>query len=164
IKIRNMKQNHRNFIIISKHRRLTRIWQFFFTGWGLTMIAILIAASLFTKQILWTPIQAINMHDIVTNQFKMTNAQFVGTDKDGNPFKIKAKSGYQEYGNTDIIFLEKPSGSVVRLTDKGKVTDKISATKGQFNSKEKVLTLYKNVRIDSSNGDKILTNEMVIKL
>ena len=99
-----MQRNNRNFIIISKHKRLTRLWQFFFTGWGLVMVAVLVAASFLTKQILWTPISAINMRDIVTNQFKMTNASFVGTDKEGNPFKINAESGRKEYNKTDIIY------------------------------------------------------------
>ncbi len=159
-----MKQNQRNLIIISKHKRLTRLWQFFFTGWGLVMLAVLVAASLFTKQILWTPITAINMKDVVHNQFKMTNATFVGTDKDNNPFKIKAVSGNQEYDKPDIVFLEKPSGTVVRNTPTGKVTDNISAMRGQFNHKEKTLKLNGKVRVNSSNGDKILTDEMVIKL
>ena len=159
-----MQQSNRNFIIISKHKRLTRLWQFFFTGWGLVMVAALAAASLFTKQILWTPITAINMHDVATNQFKITNAEFVGTDKDGNPFKIRAQTGYQKFGKPDIVYLEEPHGVITRSTDKGKVTDKVSAKTGQFNHKEKVLNLYKNVRVDSSNGDKILTDEMVIKL
>jgi hypothetical protein len=44
-----MKQDNRNFIIFSKHRRLTRLWQFFFTGWGLVMVAVLAAAPLLTK-------------------------------------------------------------------------------------------------------------------
>ena len=159
-----MQQSQRNFIIISKHKRLTRLWQFFFTGWGLVMVAVLVAASLLTKQILWTPISAINMRDIVTNQFKMTNASFVGTDKDGNPFKIHAKNGRKEYNKPDIIFLEKPSGSIVRITDNKKITDKISANTGQFNLKTKQLDLNGHVRVDSSNGDKILTDEMVIQL
>jgi len=159
-----MKKNQRNFIIISKHKRLTRLWQFFFTGWGLVMVAVLVAASLLTKQILWTPISAINMHDVVTNQFKMTNASFVGTDKDGNPFKINALSGRQEYKKPDIILLEKPSGVVTRNTENGKVTDKVSATTGKFNIKTKELKLRGHVRVDSSNGDKILTEEMVIQL
>ncbi len=159
-----MKNDRRNFIIISKHKRLTRLWQFFFTGWGLVMVAVLVATSLLTKQILWTPISVINMHDIVTNQFKMTNASFVGTDKDGNPFKINAESGRQEYKKPDIIFLEKPSGVVTRNTEKGKVTDKVSATSGQFNIKTKELKLRGKVNVDSSNGDKILTKEMVIQL
>ena len=104
------------------------------------------------------------MHDIVTNQFKMTNASFVGTDKDGNPFKIYAQTGRKEYNKPDIIFLEKPSGNIVRVTDNKKITDKISATTGQFNLKSKLLKLNGNVRVDSSTGDKILTDEMVIQL
>ena len=159
-----MKENRRNFIIISKHKRLTRLWQFFFTGWGLVMVAFLAAAPLFTKQILWAPITAVNMKDVVHNQFKMTNATFVGTDKNDNPFKINAVSGAQKYNKPDIVFLEKPSGTVIRNTDKGKITDNISANSGQFNRKEKILTLNGNVRVNSSNGDKILTDEMVIKL
>ena len=122
-----MKQDRRNFIIISKHKRLMRLWQFFFTGWGFVMIVILVAASLFTKQILWTPITAINMHNIVSNQFTMTNASFTGTDKNNNPYKIHAVSGHKKYNNSDVIFLEKPSGTVTRLTDKGPRTDDLSA-------------------------------------
>ena len=159
-----MQQNRRSFIIFSKHKRLTRLWQFFFTGWGLVMVAILVAAPFLTKQILWTPIRAVNMRDVVTNQFKMTNASFFGIDKDGNPFKIHATSGHQEYGKPDIVFLEKPSGIITRETSKGKITDKISAISGQFNHKENILTLIGNVRINSSNGDKIITDKMVIRL
>lgn len=159
-----MNKDHRNFIIISKHRRLTRLWQFFFTGWGLVMVAVLAAAPFLTKEILWTPIRAVNMRDVVTNQFKMTNASFSGTDKDGNPFQIHAVSGHQEYGKPDIVFLEKPSGTITRTTAKGKIVDKVTASNGQFNHKEKILTLIGNVRINSSNGDKILTDKMVIKL
>jgi hypothetical protein len=159
-----MQQNQRNFIIISKHKRLTRLWQFFFTGWGLVMVGVLVAASLLTKQILWTPIKAINMRDVVTNQFKMTNASFVGTDKDGNPFKIYAKTGRKEYNKPNIIFLEKPSGSIVRVTNNKKITDKISASSGKFNLKTKELSLKGQVHVDSSTGDKIITDEMVVQL
>ena len=160
----SVEQNKRNFIIISKHKRLMRLWQFFFTGWGLIMIAVLIAASLFTKQILWTPITAINMRDVVSNQFKMTNAYFTGTDKNNNPFKIHAESGRQEYNRPDIIFLEKPSGTITRMSENKKIVDTISANSGQFNHKEKVLTLLGKVRVNSSNGDKIETEKLVIKL
>ena len=159
-----MKQNRRNFIIVSKHKRLTRLWQFFFTGWGLIMVAILVAAPLFTKQILWTPITTINLKDVITNQFKMTNATFVGIDKNNNPFDLHAVTGRQEFGKPDIIYLEKPSGTVIRNTDKGKITDKISAKRGTYNHKERILILNGDVRINSSNGDKVLTEEMVIRL
>lgn len=159
-----MQPSKRNFIIVTRHKRLKRWWQFFFTGWGLVMIAALVAGSLFTKQLLWTPISAINMTDIVTNQFKMTNASFVGTDKNGEPFKIRAKNGYQEYNNPDIIFLESISGMTRRTSNGQKITDNITANTGQYNRTKKTITLNGNVRIDSSNGDKLRTDELVIKL
>lgn len=104
------------------------------------------------------------MKDVVQNQFKMTNATFVGTDKDNNPFKIHAVAGNQEFNKPDIVFLTKPSGTIVRNTQKGKIKDTMSADKGQFNHKTRVLKLNGNVRVNSSNGDKILTDELVIKL
>lgn len=128
------------------------------------MVAALVAGSLFTKQILWTPISAINMSDIVTNQFKMSGASFVGTDKNGNPFKIRAKIGYQEYEKPDIIYMTQVSGTVNRTTNNTTVTDNIVADAGQYNRAAKTITLDGNVRIDSSNGDKIRTKELVIKL
>lgn len=128
------------------------------------MVAALVAGSLFTKQILWTPISAINMTDIVSNQFKMSGASFVGTDKNGEPFKLRAKTGYQEYDNPNIIFLDGVSGSINRTTGNAKITDKITANRGQYNRNKKTITLTGNVRVDSSNGDKLRTNELVIRL
>ncbi|MBQ4069958.1 MAG: LPS export ABC transporter periplasmic protein LptC [Alphaproteobacteria bacterium] len=159
-----MQQDKRNFIIFSKHRRLKRLWQFFFTGWGLVMVAALVAGSLFTKQLLWTPISAINMTDIVSNQFKMSGASFSGIDKNGQPFKIKAKTGRQEYEKPDIVFLDIVSGTVTRESDGHRITDNISANQGQYNRATKTIKLLGNVRVDSSNGDKIRTEELVIKL
>jgi hypothetical protein len=136
----------------------------FFTGWGLVMIAALVAGSLFTKQLLWTPISAINMNDIVANQFKMSNASFVGIDKDGKPFKIQAKIGYQEYENPDIIFMETVSGKINRNSNGAIITDDITAKTAQYDRNKQTVTLIGNVRVDSSNGDKIRTKELVIKL
>lgn len=147
-----------------KHRRLKRLWQFFFTGWGLVMVVALIAGALFSKQLLWTPISAINMTDIVSNQFKMSGASFSGTDTNGEPFKIHAKSARQEYDNPDIIFLDHVYGTINRVSNKEKITDNISANSGRYNKKNKTVTLLNNVKIDSSNGDKIRTDELVIKL
>lgn len=104
------------------------------------------------------------MTDIVSNQFKMSGASFVGTDENGEPFEIRAKTGYQEYENPDIIFLDTVSGVVRRTSDGTKITDNISAKRGQFNRTQKKIILTGNVRIDSSNGDKVRTQELVIKL
>lgn len=159
-----MQGDKRNFIILTKHKRLKRLWQFFFTGWGLVMVAALVAGALFTKQLLWTPISAINMTDIVTNQFKMTGASFVGTDKNGEPFKLRAKVGYQEYDNPDVVFMDSVAGTISRVTGGTKVVDNITANRGQYNRVHKKITLTGNVRVDSSNGDRVRTEELVIRL
>ena len=128
------------------------------------MVAALVAGALFTKQILWTPISAINMTDIVSNQFKMSGASFVGTDKNGEPFKLRAQTGYQEYDNPDIIFMNTVSGTIRRTTNNTKITDNITANRGQYNRTKKTITLTGNVRVDSSNGDRLRTDELVIRL
>ena len=159
-----MHKDKRNFIIFFKHRRLKRLWQFFFTGWGLVMLVALIAGALFTKELLWTPISAINMTDIVTNQFKMSNASFAGTDQNGEPFRLKAKTGRQEYDKPDIIYLDSVSGNAVRMQDGQRVKYDFVANTGEYNRKAKNIRLIGNVKINISNGDKIFTDEMVIKL
>lgn len=159
-----MQNSNRNFIILTKHRRLKRLWQFFFTGWGLVMIVALIAGTLFSKQLLWTPISAINMTDIVSNQFKMSGASFAGTDQNSEPFKLRAATGRQEYDNPDIIYLDSVSGTTTRLQDGEKVIYDFTARKGEYNRKKKNIRLTGNVRVNISTGDKILTDEMVIKL
>lgn len=159
-----MATDHRMFIIFTKHRRLQRLWQFFFTGWGLIMVAALVAGALFTHQLLWTPISAINMHDITTNQFKMTGASFSGIDRDGNPFKIRADSARQEYDKPNFVFLDTVSGTITRdMNGKPETTD-ISAHSGQYSIPKRTITLTGNVRVKSTTNDKILTDELVIKL
>ncbi len=128
------------------------------------MVAALAAAAVFTKQLLWTPISAINMVDITSNQFKMTNANFAGIDKNGNPFSIHANTGRQLYDNPDVIYMDTVSGTTVRYDNGKKITDHIRANNAEYNQVKNNIRLIGNVHIDSSNGDKITTNEMVIKL
>ncbi len=128
------------------------------------MVAALVAGALFSRQILWTPISAINMTDIVSNQFKMSNAAFAGTDKNNQPFRIRATTARQEYDNPDLVFLDNVSGNVNRVIDGRIITDNIVARNGLYNRADKTVTLTGNVKIDSSNGDKVRTNELVIKL
>ncbi len=159
-----MQKSKRNFIIFTKHRRLQRLWQFFFTGWGLVLVTALVAGALSTRQLLWTPISAVNMQDIVSNQFKMSGAVFAGVDKNGEPFRIRARVGRQEYGKPDVIFMDDVAGTLRRVADGKKITDNITARTGEYNRAAKTITLNGNVRVDSSTGDKVLTEELVIRL
>lgn len=159
-----MKQDKRNFIIISKHRRWQRLWQFFFTGWGLVMVAALVVGALFTRQLLWSPISVINMTDIISNQFKMSNAVFNGIDENGEPFTIIAETGRQEYDNPDIIFLDRVSGNTTKIQNGKKVVYKFSANMGEYNRAKKTVTLTGNVRIKSNDGNELQTKELVVKI
>lgn len=159
-----MATDHRMFIIFTKHRRLQRLWQFFFTGWGLIMVAALVAGALFTHQLLWTPISVINMHDITTNQFKMTGASFAGIDREGNPFKIRATSARQEYDTPDTVFLDNVSGTITREMNGRVETTDMSARFGEYDIPNRTITLRGNVHAKSTTNDEIITDEMVIKL
>lgn len=128
------------------------------------MVAALVAGALFSRQLIWTPISAINMTDIVSNQFKMSGASFAGTDKDGQPFKMRAATARQEYDKPDIIFMTTVAGTINRRAGGKTITDDISARTGRYNRRDKTITLNGNVRINSSNGDKVLTDELVIRL
>lgn len=141
-----------------------RLWQFFFTGWGLVMVAALVAGALFTKQLLWTPISAINMTDVISNQFKMQNATFDGTDRDGAPFHLHARVARQEYDTPDIVYMDDVTGHITQTQDGAPVRRDISASHGRYSRAQKKIFLNGNVRINSSDGNKILTKELVIKI
>ena len=159
-----MDRSARNFLISSGHRRMQRLWQFIFAGWGLVLIAVIIAGSMISKNLRWLPISGINMSDVMKNQFKMENPSFSGMDKDGNPFWIHAESARQEYEAEDIVFLNNIRAKVSRIDKGQKITDNITAKSGKYDKTKRNVTLNGNVRVDSSNGDRILTNELVIKL
>jgi len=160
-----MNKSKRNFIIIRRHRRWQRLWQFFFTGWGITMIAALVAGALFTHQLLWTPISIINMTDVIQNRFKMSGASLSGIDSKGEPFRIMATTGRLEYDKPDIIILENISGNMTKVQNNQKDFITFSAKNGEYNLQTKSLHLVGNVNIISKNtGHNIQTKELVTTL
>ena len=128
------------------------------------MVAALVAGALFTKQLLWTPIPVVNLSDIASNRFKMSNAHFAGTDKNGDPFTINAAVARQEYDTPDIVYMDSVSGTITRRSDGKRVTNNVSANAGQYNRKLHTVKLLGNVKINSSDGNTLLTKELVVKL
>ena len=128
------------------------------------MVAALVAGALFTKQLLWTPISAINMTDVISNQFKMNNATFSGVDKDGAPFHLNARTARQEYDAPDIVYLDGITGNITQIQDGKKLKRNVSAKSGRYSRSEQKIYLFGDVRVDSSDGNKILTKELVLKL
>lgn len=128
------------------------------------MVAALVAGALFTKQLLWSPISAINMNDVITNQFKMSGASFTGTDKNGEPFKITAQAGHQEYDNPDVIYFDKIAGYTTQLKGDKKTKITFSAHNGEFNRVTKTIRLIGNVRVKTDNEQELQTNELVVQI
>jgi len=128
------------------------------------MIAALVAGALFSKQLWWSPISVINMTDIVSNQFKMSDAVFNGFDENGEPFRIVAETGRQEYDHPDIIFLDHVSGNTTQIQNGKKIKYKFSANTGEYNRTKKTVTLTGNVRIKSDDGNELQTKELVVKI
>ena len=159
-----MIKKNRSSIIFDKYKKLTKIWQFFFTGWGLLMVASLVAGALFTKQLAWTKISFIDINDIINNQLTVIDASFSGLDKNKEPFNIKFSKLYREHDKPDILFIENIKGSVVRFDKDKKISNKISATRGKYLIKEKRIIFSGDVKVISDNGDKLFTKELIIKL
>lgn len=128
------------------------------------MVAALVAGALFTKQLLWSPISSINMHDVVSNQFKMSGASFTGVDKDGEPFKITAATGHQEYDKPDVIYLDTVAGYTIQQKNGKKTKITFSAARGEFNRTKKTIKLIHNVRIKSDNEQEVQTEELVVRI
>ena len=128
------------------------------------MIAALVIGALFTRQLLWSPISVINMTDIISNQFKMSGAIFNGIDANGEPFRIVAETGRQEYDNPDIIFLDRVSGNTTQVQNGQKIIYKFSANTGEYNRVKKTVTLTGNVRIKSDDGNELQTKELVVRI
>lgn len=159
-----MAIKNRNVIIFNKYKRLARLWQFLFTGSGLIMVATIVAGIFFTKQLVWTPLSFVDLGEIMNNQLTITEASFAGLDKNKEPFNVKIAKAYKENNNSDVLFIENIEGNVVRFNKDKKINSKITALKGKYLIKEKKLIFFGDVNVISSNGDKLFTKELIIKL
>lgn len=128
------------------------------------MIATIVAGIFFTKQLIWTPISFVDIGEIMNNELTITEASFAGLDKNKEPFSVKIAKAYKEKDNSDILFIENIEGNVVRFDKDKKIENKIKASKGKYLIKEKKLIFLGDVSVVSSNGDKLFTKELIIKL
>jgi hypothetical protein len=150
---------------MSKHHiRRGRIWQFFFTGWGLFCTIILLMSPFIFKNITWTILDSINMSSIEQNNLSITNLMLSGVNKDGDPFAIKASTALQKFDEPDATYFENPVATVVRVKNGAKVRDEITALRGKFLNDQQKIILSRNVRIKSSDGTTTTANEMEIDL
>ena len=157
-----MKSNDWHFFMSKRHRRLTRIWQSFFAGWGLFFTITLIASPFVFKNITWAILNSINMDSIQANNLFMTNLTIRGRNNKDEPFSVSAAQALQKFAEPGIIHFTKPVATTVRRKGAEEIQDRITAETGLFKSDRIILT--GNVVIKSSDGSTAKTNEMEIGL
>ena len=159
-----MNPSNWQFFISRRHRRRNALWRSFFTGWGLFFTIVLVASPFVFKNITWAILDAVDMDTIRQNNLSVTNLSLAGTNKDGDPFSISARSAIQRFSDPDAIHFDRVVANVVRVRNKQKIRDKITADTGRFHKNARKVVLDGNVRVNSSDGTSASANEMEIDL
>ena len=91
----------------------------------------------------------------------MTNARFLATDENGQPYTITADLAWQEQGADEIIFMDVIEGDI--LLESGAWMT-LSADRGVFDQTDQRLILESNVSLFSDAGYELHTQEAEIDL
>ena len=159
-----MKTHDWQFFMSRRHKRTMYLWQSFFASWGLMLTTILIASSLIVKNVTWTLLDAVNIDSFQEKNMNMKNLNVKGTDQNGEPFSMGAKNAFQKFSDQDIIYFDAPTANIVNMKNGKKVNSKITANSGKLDNAKHKVTLNGNVRIKSSDGSTVNTQELEIKL
>lgn len=92
---------------------------------------------------------------------KLENPRFAGTTDSGDPFVVTAVSALPDGAMPDLVELERPSGEL-RMSD-GRVLNATS-TEGQFYRLGERLVLEGTVRLVTSDGYKVETEQVDVDL
>ena len=81
--------------------------------------------------------------------FKMENPSYTGVTNEGGKFSIKAKAGYQDIRNANVIKLHDIDGHLTQISSDWA---HLIANNGIYDSKSELLNLAGDVKVTSSNG------------
>ena len=157
-----MKSSNWQFFISGRHRRLVRMWQALFAGWGLIFTIILGASPFVFKNMTWTILEAVDIDSVRANNLSMQNLAINGIDRAGSPFSVRAKEALQKFAEPGVLYFTRPVAVIERVANGKKIKDNIIADSGRW-VKDRVV-LDGNVLIKSSDGSSVVANEMVIDL
>jgi hypothetical protein len=159
-----MKSSDWQFFLSGRHRRMSRLWQSFFAGWGLFFTMVLIASPFVFRNITWSLLDAVDTESLKQNNLSVTNVKLSGVAKDGEPFSVSAKSAFQRFSEPDVIRFTEPIADVARNSGGKKIRDKISAANGRMLKNEHKIVLSGDVLVESSDGSSVRTRELEIDL
>jgi lipopolysaccharide export system protein LptC len=91
----------------------------------------------------------------------MSNARFLGTDKDGNPFTVTAEIAWQEQGYEDLIYMEVLQGDMM-MEDGMWAT--IWSDRGVYDQVGQLLIVESNVNVFTDEGYELHSDYALIDL
>ena len=91
----------------------------------------------------------------------MSNARFLGTDKDGNPFTVTAKIAWQEQGYEDLIYMEVLQGDM--MMEEG-MWATIWSDRGVYDQVGQLLIVESNVNVFTDEGCELHSDYALIDL
>jgi lipopolysaccharide export system protein LptC len=141
--------------------RLTRGYSRFvgFMRWFLPLSAVLLALTLFA----WPYLESRDdgFHMIVSDievaeggRLSMTNARFLATDEEGQPYTLTTREAWQDPANKDIVNLEEVEGDI--LLESGAWVAVNSLT-GRYDEPGQILTLTGDVSLFTDEGYELHT-------
>lgn len=90
-----------------------------------------------------------------TDRLTMTNARFLGTDQDGQPYTLTTREAWQDVADKDLVHLEEVEGDILL---KSGAWVSLSAVSGTYHQPGQVLTLVDDVSIFTDEGYELHTD------
>ncbi len=125
------------------------------------LIAVLVAWPYLTARVSGLRLSFAEVEETADGKITMTNARYLGTDREGQPFTITADSAVQNPDDPDSIELERLAGDVT-LNDGTWVT--LSADGGVYRQDARVLELAGHVSLYADSGYELRTEAVHIDL
>ena len=143
----------------SKHINKTNVYK---TVLKIVLLLLIIFTSLviyrWTQKIPDVELLDINTEQILYKPDTLFNPKLLIKNKYNEPIIIEAFQAEKDSENSDIIILEKPTG-YYKLSNKKNIY--FYSIKGVLNSNRGILELIENVKIISSDGMNLITNNII---
>ncbi len=129
--------------------------------WALPLAMALIAALLVAMVVLSGVKSAKPQIRAASTAIRLVNARFMGRVKDGRGFQIGAIGAMRDEKNLNVVVLNAPN---LVIGGETATPGRISARRGEYNEKTRLLTLIGDVRIDDGTGRRVNSERAVIDM
>lgn len=139
------------FASAARHSRMVRVLRIAVPAAVVLAMAAIVAVSVFNPFRMLLPKLPVDMSNLVVSGTKITmeSPHMAGFSSDRRPYELWAKAAIQDLTNPDQVELRTLRAKVM-MEDRSTVT--LDARTGQFDSKQQILDLHKDIFLQSSTG------------